>query len=222
MTDISLEELAALAALALAGTFTPGPNNALLSASGARFGLRATLPHARGVALGFPLMVFAVALGLGQVFQASELLREALRWGGAALMAWIAWKIATAPAPGQPTRQDGTGGAARPWSFLQAAAFQWVNPKAWVMCIGIAAPFANGEHPVRDAAIAAGIFVLSGILSTHSWAAFGAAMGRFLGHGLRYRVFNLVMAGLIVLGVAALISGDLSTPTPSPSPALGD
>ena len=83
---ITPETLGAVAAMAFAGTWSPGPNNAMLSASGARFGLRATLPHARGVALGFPAMVFAVALGLGEAFRHSELLRETLRWGGAALL----------------------------------------------------------------------------------------------------------------------------------------
>lgn len=199
-----MAELGALFALAAGSTFTPGPNNALLSASGARFGLRATLPHARGVALGFPLMAFAVALGLGEAFQRSELLREALRWGGAALLAWLAVKVATAPPPGRDP------GRARPWSFVQAAAFQWVNPKAWVMCVAIAAPFVDGAAPVRDAALLAGVFVVSGLLSAHAWAAFGAAMGRWLGAGWRLRAFNLAMGALLALGVAALLTEDLS------------
>ncbi|SFI86993.1 LysE family translocator [Albimonas pacifica] len=208
---IGFENLAALAALALAATFTPGPNNALLSASGARFGLRATLPHARGVALGFPLMVFCVALGVGQAFQQSEVLRETLRWGGAALMAWLAWKIASArpagPAEGPAApAQDG----ARPWSFVQAAAFQWVNPKAWVMALGIAAPFVDAASPVRHALAAAAVFAAAGLLSTHAWAAFGAVMGRFLGRGWRLRLFNLAMAALILMGVAALLAEDFS------------
>ncbi|WP_339949979.1 LysE family translocator [uncultured Albimonas sp.] len=210
---IGLENLAALMALALAATFTPGPNNALLSASGARFGLRATLPHARGVALGFPVMVFCVALGLGQAFQQSETLREALRWGGAALMAWLAWKIASAR-PATPPNAAANAAApddgARPWSFLQAAAFQWVNPKAWVMSLGIAAPFVEGASPARHALAAAAVFALAGVLSTHAWAAFGAVMGRFLGQGLRLRLFNLAMAALILMGVAALLAEDLS------------
>ncbi len=243
-TAIGVETLVPLAALALAATFTPGPNNALLSASGARFGLRATLPHARGVALGFPLMVFCVALGLGQAFQQSELLREALRWGGAALMAWLAWKIASArPAPVAPGRDMPAAASAartsardavqspaptsdqgladnparspaedgdRPWSFLQAAAFQWINPKAWVMSVGIAAPFVDGGSPVRHALAAAAVFAVAGVLSTHAWAAFGAVMGRFLGQGLRLRLFNLAMAALILMGVAALLLEDFS------------
>jgi len=213
-TPIGLESLAALAALALAASFTPGPNNALLSASGARFGLRATLPHARGVALGFPLMVFCVALGLGQAFQQSETLREALRWGGAALMAWLAWKIASASPGSAPARAEPgevrSGDGARPWSFVQAAAFQWVNPKAWVMALGIAAPFVDGASPVRHALIAAAVFALAGLLSTHAWAAFGAVMGRFLGQGWRLRLFNLAMAALILMGVAALLAEDFS------------
>lgn len=205
-TGYGIGELAGLFALAAGATFTPGPNNALLSASGARFGLRATLPHARGVALGFPVMAFVVAVGLGEVFRQSELLRETLRWIGAGLLAWLAWRIATS------TSAARASGRERPWSFLQAAAFQWVNPKAWVMCLAIAAPFVDGTAPVRDAAVLAGVFVVSGLLSAHAWAAFGAAMGRWLGEGWRLRAFNLAMAGLLALGVAALLTEDLTPP----------
>lgn len=201
------EEIGALLALAVATTWTPGPNNALLSASGARYGLRATLPHAAGVWIGFPMMVFAVALGLGEAFQRSELLRETLRWGGAALLAWLAMKLATSRGAAK------ADGRARPWGFLQAAAFQWVNPKAWVMSVGVAAPFVGGAQdgaPMRDALIAAACFMLAGVTSCHAWAAFGAGMGRWLGEGVRLRAFNLVMAALLLLGVFALLTEDLT------------
>lgn len=91
----------ALLALAVATLFTPGPNNAMLAASGANFGFRRTLPHLLGVALGFPLMLLIVGLALGGIFQASALLREGLRWGGAALLLWIAWKIARSGGSGR-------------------------------------------------------------------------------------------------------------------------
>lgn len=206
MGHYGIAELVALFALAAGGTFTPGPNNALLSASGARFGLRATVPHALGVALGFPLMAFAVAVGLGEAFRASPLLQETLRWLGAGLLARLAWRIATSTSSGR------ASGRERPWGFVQAAAFQWVNPKAWVMCLAIAAPFVEGEAPMRDAAVLAAVFVTSGLLSAHAWAAFGAAMGRWLGDGRRLRAFNIAMAGLLLLGVAALLTEDLSPP----------
>jgi threonine/homoserine/homoserine lactone efflux protein len=88
---MTVDALLALAALALASTWTPGPNNIMLANSGATFGWRATWPHAFGVALGFPLMVFVLALGLGELFRESAALREGLRWGGAALLVWLGW-----------------------------------------------------------------------------------------------------------------------------------
>ena len=200
---ITPETLGAVAAMAFAGTWSPGPNNAMLSASGARFGLRATLPHARGVALGFPAMVFAVALGLGEAFRHSELLRETLRWGGAALLCWLAWRTATAPAPGT------GGGRARPFTFLEAAGFQWINPKAWIMALAMISQFADGAQPVRDAAVIAAVYTVSGMTSAHAWAGFGAATGRFLGTGWRLRAFNMSMAALMMLGVLALLTEDL-------------
>ncbi|MEM9726919.1 MAG: LysE family transporter, partial [Pseudomonadota bacterium] len=95
----TIERLAGVAAFAFAGTWTPGPNNMMLANSGATFGFRRSLPHILGVALGFAAMAFAVALGLGEAFQASSTLREALRWGGAALLLYLAWRVATAAGP---------------------------------------------------------------------------------------------------------------------------
>ncbi len=199
----SADTIGALLALAFAAAWTPGPNNAMLAASGATFGFRRTLPHALGVTLGFPAMVFLVALGLGRAFQESEALRETLRWGGAALLLWIAWRIATAKGPG------GGKGRAKPFSFLQAAAFQWVNPKAWAMCVAVVAQYASGTAPGAEALTCAAVFLVAGATSTHGWAGFGAAIGRLLGSGLRLRVFNLVMAAMVAAGVALLIAADL-------------
>lgn len=204
MTPYDPAALGALFALATATTFTPGPNNAMLSASGATFGLRRTIPHAQGVTWGFPLMVFAVALGLGEAFRDSALLREGLRWIGAAVMLWLAWRIATAAPPGA------GGGRSRPLSFWQAAGFQWVNPKAWMMCLAVTAQFVDGADPVRDAAVAAAAFAVVGLASSHAWAAFGALLGRWLGVGVRLRAFNALMAATIVAGTAALVMTDLT------------
>lgn len=199
----TFETFAALAALAVASTWTPGPNNAMLAASGATFGFRRTLPHAMGVALGFSLMMFLTALGLAGLFKQSALLREGLRWAGTALLLWIAWRIATARAPGA------AGGPSRPFTFLQAAAFQWVNPKAWAMCVAVVSQFVTGAAPLREAASCALVFVASGLTSAHGWAAFGAGMGRVLGGGARLRAFNLCMGAMVAAGAAMLAVADL-------------
>jgi len=191
---MSPEILLALLGFAFATTWTPGPNNMMLASSGATFGWRATLPHALGVALGFPVMVFLLALGLGEIFQRSPVFRMGLAWLGFAVMLWLAWRIASADAARTRTRS-------RPLRFHEAAAFQWVNPKAWAMAIGVSATYARGAEPVLEAAVAAGIFVLAGMTSSQGWAVFGAAIGRLLGTGLRLRLFNVTM-GLLLAACA--------------------
>ena len=190
--------LLALAGFAFATTWTPGPNNMMLAASGATFGWRPTVPHALGVGLGFPLMVFLIALGLGEIFQRSEALQTGLAWGGFAVMLYLAWRIATAGAAKARRR-------ARPLRFHEAAAFQWVNPKAWVMAIGVSATYARGDDPVSDAAIIAAIFVIAGLTSSQTWAAFGAGIGRTLGAGARLRAFNVTMGLLLAASALWLV-----------------
>ncbi|MGF1660462.1 MAG: LysE family translocator [Rubrimonas sp.] len=200
---MSWDILAAMFALAVASTWTPGPNNILLASSGARFGWRATRPHALGVALGFPAMLFVLAFGLGEAFQRSDSLREGLRWAAVAVLMWLAWRIGTAGRAREGER------AARPFTFLEAVAFQWINPKAWAMAVSAGAAFVSGAAPLREAAICAGVFALSGLGSAHAWAGFGAALRRFLSEDRRLRVFNLTMGLLIAASAAWLAAADI-------------
>ncbi|MFZ9134033.1 MAG: LysE family translocator [Gemmobacter sp.] len=195
------ETLAALAAIAFASCWTPGPNNAMLASSGATFGLARTIPHLLGVALGFPVMAVIVGLFLGEAFQRSALLQEGLRGGGAALLVGGAGKSATAGGMGR------AGAAARPLRLHEAAAFQWINAKAWVMAVGTAAQFIRAEAPYASALWIGGVFVAAGITSALGGAAGGAALGRFLGTPARIRAFNRVMAAMIALGVVGMILG---------------
>ena len=191
--------LPALIALAVATLFTPGPNNAMLAASGARFGFWPTTPHMLGVALGFTAMLLIVGLMLGEVFKSSAVLREGLRWGGAALLLWIAWKTASAGGPAEKT----SGGS--PMTFLGASAFQWINPKGWSMAVAATTQFITPERPVATATIVAATFLTFGLASSATWVGLGQAISRWLTTPARLRAFNLVMAGLIVLSVAALL-----------------
>lgn len=193
-----IDTLIALAAFAFAATWTPGPNNMMLAASGASFGWRATLGHAMGVAVGFPAMMFLIALGLGEVFQRSEALRTGLAYLGGAVMLWLAWRIASAgPA--------GSGQRTRPLSFLEASAFQWINPKAWVMAIGAAATYASGVAPLFEAAVLAAVFLVAGLSSSQAWTLFGAWLGRLLGGGWRLRAFNMSMGALLAVSAVWLV-----------------
>jgi threonine/homoserine/homoserine lactone efflux protein len=121
---MNLELILSLAGMAFTASLTPGPNNSMLASSGATYGVRASMPHVLGIIIGFPVMIFLVGFGLGELFRQSPVLQQFMRIGGALMMLWIAWKIANAEPPG--AVKSGT----KPLTFLQSAAFQWINPKA--------------------------------------------------------------------------------------------
>ncbi|SFO96082.1 LysE family translocator [Tranquillimonas alkanivorans] len=198
---MSYDLLLSLVTLAAAATLAPGPNNALVASSSATFGLRRTAPHIVGIVIGFPLMMLIVGLTLGEVFQRSDLLREGLRLVGAALLLWIAWKLWSAGG------LSGSGGRARPFTFLEAAGFQWINPKAWAMAVAVTAQFISPAAPVVTAAVIALVFSCVGGFSISTWAVAGALLTRWLSTERRLKLFNRVMAVLIVLSVALLFVG---------------
>lgn len=196
----SVAALAPFILFAFTATFTPGPNNVMLMASGANYGFRATLPHMAGISVGFPFMVMAVGLGLGVVFQRQPILHEALRWIGGAYLLWFAWRIATATGPGEAAARG------RPFSFFEAAGFQWVNPKAWMMAISAFAVYsvADGESPVAEALIFGAVFAAVSVPSVSVWALFGSAIGRLLKSTRARHLFNAAMATLLAASVALL------------------
>jgi len=194
------DSLVQIALFALASLYTPGPNNIMLASSGARFGVRRTLPHLLGVALGFPLMLFPMAIGLGAVFEQSPLFRDALRLVSAVVMLWIGWKIATA---GRAKTEE----AARPFTFLMAAGFQWINPKAWAMAIAVVGGYMLGRAPLTEAVICAGIFASLGLGSATLWTVAGASIRRFLSSEGRIRAFNGAM-GLLIAACAVFLFTD--------------
>jgi threonine/homoserine/homoserine lactone efflux protein len=196
---VTPDTLAALAGFAFAASWTPGPNNALLAASGANFGLRRTLPHILGVTLGFGLMVVLVAFGIGRALADAPDLQRAMAWAGAAFLLWMAWKIAMTD-----TRPEVAEGA-RPFGFLTAAAFQWINPKGWMICIGVATQFAGSATGIGPAAVLGLVFVAAGITSSFAWAGLGAAMQRLVGTPARLRAFNLGMGLLLAATVVWML-----------------
>ncbi len=180
---------------------SPGPNNAMMAASGANFGFARSLPHLLGVAIGFPVMLVVVALGAGDVLRAAPVVHEILRWVGAAYLLWLAIRIATAA----PTPKDAVGGA-RPLSFLQAALFQWVNPKAWVIAISAVVTFTTaGAYALPQAAMLAAIFLVVIGPTLAFWTMTGVGAARLLRTARAIRAFNLTMAGLLVASVVGLL-----------------
>ena len=193
------ELLGPLITFCFSTSITPGPNVIMVTASGATFGFRRTLPHLLGIALGFPVMVIAIGLGLGAVFQAVPLLHDGLKIVGSAYLLYLACRIATAERP----REGKAGG--RPLTFLQAAAFQWVNPKAWVIGVSAVSAFSTLElSPLANAAIIAFIFGAMAFPCSAVWAGFGTAIGRLLTSPRALRGFNLAMGALTALSVVLI------------------
>lgn len=189
--------LLALAGFAFVTSISPGPNNLMLMASGANFGLRRSLPHCLGVALGFVVMLVLVGLGLAGVFDAVPGSEAVLRGLSLGYLLYLAWRIATAAAPCE-------SGAARPLSFLQAAAFQWVNPKAWAMALTAVSVYA----PSRTLESVLGVAVLFGLVnlpSVGSWTVLGTRLRPFLGHRRRLRLFNAAMAILLLASAVPVV-----------------
>ncbi len=184
----------ALLGFAFVTSVTPGPNNMMLLASGVNFGFRRTVPHMLGISIGHALMVFLVGLGLAGVFRAWPPALLALKIASVAYMLWLAWKIAHSAAPGEGRAK------ATPMTFLQAAAFQWVNPKAWAMALGAVSAYVAEPSPWAYAAVA-GAFALVNLPSVSVWAGAGQAVRRWLQGPGRLRAFNWVMAGLLVLSL---------------------
>ncbi|HZF33292.1 MAG TPA: LysE family translocator [Candidatus Angelobacter sp.] len=189
-----------LVTFALATSVTPGPNNIMLTASGANFGFRRTIPHMLGVAIGFTVMVLAIGLGLSEVFKALPVIHQLLRYGGAAYLLYLAYRIATAA----PTTPDGAR-AGRPLTFLQAALFQWVNPKGWMMAVGAISAYTTvGGDLVQESILIAGVFGAIGLPAVALWAGLGAAIGRLLQAKWALRAFNIAMALLLVASLVLI------------------
>lgn len=186
-----VELLTALVAFAFVTSVTPGPNNLMLMASGANFGFRRTVPHMLGIGLGFAAMTFLVGLGLAGVFQTVPAAEWALKAVSVAYMLWLAWKIARAAAP-----KEGQAGG-RPLTFLQAAAFQWVNPKAWAMALTATTVYAP-DRSLPALALVALVFGAVNLPSVSVWTLIGQQLRRVLTNPPRLRLFNGTMAVLLV------------------------
>ena len=194
--------LIALVGFAFASSITPGPNNVMLMASGANYGLRRTVPHMLGISLGHAFMVFMVGVVLIGVFVAYPVLNIVLKIVSAAYMIWLAWKIANAVPP------KARAVAGTPFSFLQAAAFQWVNPKAWFMAITAISAYAPQDRGlVAGSLLVALIFAATNLPAVTVWAWMGVQMRRWLGTAGRLRRFNITMALLLLASLWPMLTG---------------
>ena len=193
-----LNELTGLVAFAFVGSFSPGPNNAVLCASGISFGFRRTIPHVVGGALGVGALVVGVAAGIGALLEAVPEAALALKIAGSAYLLWVAYRVAGS---GAISRAE----AAHPLGVWQAAVFQWLNPKAWVFALAMVGTFLPEDLP-RPVGIAllAGVVLVVVAISFTIWAAGGAALTRFVDDERRRQLVSLVLAALIVASVVFL------------------
>jgi threonine/homoserine/homoserine lactone efflux protein len=179
---------------------TPGPNNILVASSGVNFGFRATIPHIVGITIGYPLMLFIVGIGLAKIFIAVPLIHSVLKVISIAYLLYLAYRITLASAMGEARRVP------RPLTFLQAAAFQWVNGKAWVIALGAVTTYTIVDKtlPLQIVALTA-ISVVITLLSVSCWTFFGAFMRQYLQTEARRRWFNYSMAALLVLSILPVL-----------------
>jgi threonine/homoserine/homoserine lactone efflux protein len=187
---------------AIVTSFTPGPNNMMVLVSGVNFGFWRSLPHMIGISVGFPVMILAIGFGIASLFSAYPMLYDVLKWTSIAYMLWLAWKIANA---GPMTKEAAE--ASRPMRFYEAALFQWVNPKAWAMALtGVAAYTLPGAFAL-SLSIMALVFFLICLPSVAAWNGFGVGLRQILQDPRRVRVFNIVMAVLLVLSLVPVVMG---------------
>ena len=188
-----LDIFLALIVFAFVTSITPGPNNLMLLASGVNFGFRRTIPHMLGIGGGFLSLLLGVGFGLGALLAAWPALHTALKLAGGAYLIYLAWRIAMSRA-----LSDGRAAEARPMTFLEAAAFQWVNPKAWVMAVTAMAVYTDPASQSPSVLIVAVAFALVNLPSVSTWAGFGTALRGFLSEPRRLKWFNIAMGVSLV------------------------
>lgn len=199
---MTVDLILALSLFAFVASITPGPNNIMLLASGVNFGFARTIPHMLGVNFGFVLMILIVGAGIGQVFAVVPQLYLMLKVISVAYMLWLAWNIATSG----PVDKSADSGA-KPMTFLAAAAFQWVNPKAWAMILTAVAAYTLPGQFLYSLGVMALVFGFINFPSIACWAGFGVALRDLLRDPARVRIFNYVMAGLLIASLVPVVLG---------------
>jgi threonine/homoserine/homoserine lactone efflux protein len=192
MSFVTLSALPAGILFALVTSITPGPNNTMLLASGVNFGFHRTLPHLSGISAGVVLLMLSVGIGLGEAFVHFPVLYTVLEVLSVAYLLYLAWKIGTS---GELKLKKGER---RPMRFHEAIAFQWVNPKAWMMVLTAATTIHLSNSFGMNAIAMAAVFYVIGFPCICVWAGFGTAMREVLSNPKRLRLFNIAMALLLV------------------------
>jgi threonine/homoserine/homoserine lactone efflux protein len=195
---MSFETLLSLIAFAFVSTVTPGPNNLMLMASGTNFGFRKTIPHMLGIAVGFSFMVFIVGLGLASFLHQWPVAYSTLKILCVIYMLWLAWKIANS-APPENRKAD-----SKPFTFLQAATFQWINPKAWSMALSAVTIYSPNSE-ILNLFIISSAFLIVNFPSVSIWTFLGQKLRAWLLSPKHLRIFNWSMALLLVGSLVTML-----------------
>lgn len=191
-----------LIGFALASSITPGPNNLMLLASGVNFGFRRSIPHMLGIGLSFVIMLMLIGLGVGQLLQTYPLVYDVLKVASLLYMLWLAWKIAT----GGPIANGNDQPSSQPMTFVQAVLFQWVNPKAWVTALVATAAYTEPTRYLSSLIVVALVFGTISLPCVSAWAGFGVGLRHWLQDPVRLKIFNIIMAVLLIASFVPLVA----------------
>lgn len=197
---MSFEIVLALAVYAFVTSITPGPSNLMLLSSGANFGFVRTVPQILGITIGFKSLLLGVGLGLGAVLTAFPALHVVLKFAGGAYLLHLAWRIGTSRSMG-----GSADAGARPLTFLESAAFQWINPKAWVVAMTTMAVYTSPDAPFLSVLLISLAFALVNLPAVSTWAGFGVALRGFLSDPGRLKWFNIAMGVLLAATLVPLL-----------------
>lgn len=190
--------LGSIITFTLSSSITPGPNNIMLLSSGLTFGYRKTFPHILGVTLGYPFMLIFIGLGMGIVLEQFPIVLNILKYVGITYLFWMAYKIAN----NSSSFEVDANSTAKPFTFIQSALFQWVNPKAWIMGLTVISIYVtSSENGFMQILIISFIYGVSIIIGTSFWAIGGVYLKRFLKNAKSIKIFNIVLAVLLVASV---------------------
>lgn len=184
----------------LSAGITPGPNNIMLMTSGMNFGIKQSIPHLVGVCIGFPVMVILIGLGFSIVFNQYPIIHEVIKILGLIYLLYLSWLIASA----NPDKLEGK--KSKPFTFLQAALFQWVNPKAWVIATSSISAYTTLVDNIHWQVLSiAAIFFIAAVISSSTWLIFGKGIKQVLQSPKQQRLFNISMALVLVASVLPVI-----------------
>lgn len=189
-----------LAMFSVATSVTPGPNNIMLLASGINFGFKKTLPHSIGVSSGFFVMLLAIGFGVGALIQSSPEIYSVLKYLGAAYLLWLAWKTTISHSVSKVSDKK-----EKPLTISEAALFQWINPKSWMMAISGMALYTSQVNPFMSMLLVAAVFSLINWPCVAVWAVFGSKLREKLKNPQILKMFNLTMGVLLALSAVSVL-----------------